>query len=139
MKVTVEWKLIDDECEDLWDLTRCLYLYSSAEDQVLYIGQVGSLNSSVRRRWTRSGKGRCWDFLESELGIFEHRVTVGALCLPTRRRFSRQLLTDVETLLISCLAPPANSAARKSRISRPGMTVICTGDWFLASRKFVDR
>ena len=120
-------------------LSRCLYLYASADNQILYIGQVGANSSSVRKRWTRSGKSLCWDFIETELGVYEHSLLVGSIFTPGEKRMTRQVLTDVETLLIYYLKPPANLAAIHTRISRPGLVVTCTGDWPVPSKTFIDQ
>lgn len=138
MTITINWHFINEGKTDLWQLTRCLYCYIGPEDELLYFGKVAGQYSSVRRRWTRSGKSGFWDFIESELGIFEHSTAVGLLELPIGNRYSTRLLADIETLLIYHRKPPGNVDCTKSRISRPSMSVRCKGDWPYPKRLFVD-
>ena len=135
MFISVDWRIIEDDSLELWNVSRGLYCYS-VDDTILYIGKVDG--TTVRQRWNRSAKASLWDFVENELGIFEHTTTVGLLRLPESRRFSSQILADVESLLISEIQPHGNVACKSTRISRPGVTVTCTGDWFYRQREFLD-
>ena len=139
--VTVKWQRIDDDDEaGLWNVSRGLYAYldldGGDEEEILYIGKVDG--TTVRRRWNRSGKQGFWDGLERERGIHSHGVIVGLIRLPEGRRLSREIICDVESLLIHRLCPWGNIQCRLSRISRPGLTVRCVGDWPPQQRVYVD-
>ncbi len=51
---------------------------------------------------------------------------------------TRQLLVDVESLLIYEVKPWGNIQAQSSRIQRPGLMVECRGAWPLRKRVFQD-
>jgi hypothetical protein len=56
-----------------------------------------------------------------------------------RDRLTRELVADVESLLIALLRPPGNISATCTRIARPGLRVRCTGThWPSVSRYFID-
>lgn len=138
MKVIIDWQYISEASTHLWQLTRCLYSYTDAKGELLYIGKVAALASSVRRRWSRSGKGSFWDFIEQDLGVFEHCTLVGLVQLPVGNRYSPQLLADIETLLIHQCQPPGNVDCKSTRIRRPGLSIQCKGDWPHFRKVFVD-
>lgn len=135
MNVVIEWQRIDADNQHLWNLYRCLYCYV-ADDNILYIGKAEG--KSIRQRWTRSAKTAFWDFIEDELGIFEHDILVGRFWIEQARRLTSSLVVDVESLLISHLQPAGNIMCRKSRICRPGLVVECKGDWPVKLRRFCD-
>jgi hypothetical protein len=136
MLTTVRWRVVPDE-SDLWDYMQVLYAYFTVDDrEVLYIGKAG--RKSVRERWNRSAKKEFWDALETERDIHEHLVRVGEIWLEEGRKLSRELLMDVESLLIKRLQPWGNIQSRSSRIPRPGLRVICESDWPLDRREFYD-
>jgi hypothetical protein len=120
---------------ELWKFSRCLYAYTYGEE-ILYIGK--SVGTTVRGRWVRSGKSGFWDALEEDRGIFEHIVLVGIIELPKGRRLSRETIADIESLLICRVKPWGNIQCRNSRITRPGLTVLCEGGWPLEHRLFID-
>ena|SRR3989442_456593 len=45
------------------------------------------------------------------------------------RRFTGEMLSDLESLLIHRIKPPGNIQCLQGRTRRPGMTVKCEGDW----------
>jgi len=57
------------------------------------------------------------------------------------QRITRQLILDVESLLIHSIKPWGNMQSTRSRsISRPGLTVKCEGKvWPIAKRTFHDQ
>jgi hypothetical protein len=63
---------------------------------------------------------------------------VGELGLGEGQRLTKQLLEDVESLLIYRLQPWGNIRSSISRISRPGMIVRCRGSWPHPRRSFED-
>ena len=53
-------------------------------------------------------------------------ISFGAICLPTGRKISRQIVLDVEGVLIHSLIPPCNTSGKKGYRGR-GIIVINTG------------
>jgi len=136
MLVTVRWSIAAED-SDLWDYLRALYAYFTVDDsEILYIGKAG--RQTVRERWNRSAKEGFWDALETERNIKEHVVRVGEIWLDEGRKLTRELLSDVETLLIKRLRPWGNIQSRLSRIPRPGLRVRCEGDWPIERLEFRD-
>jgi hypothetical protein len=137
--VIVNWQQPDSDPR-LWNVSRGLYAYlnlnKDEENEILYIGKVDG--TTIRQRWCRSGKKGFWDALENERQIYTHSIIVGLFELPAGQRLSRELVTDVESLLINRLCPWGNIQCRNSRISRPGLKVYCKGDWPLQRNVFVD-
>jgi hypothetical protein len=137
MLITVRWRGIASEDSDLWDYRRVLYAYFAVDDkEILYIGKAGL--QTVRERRTRSAKKSFWDDLEKERNVHETIVRVGEIRLGEGRKLSRELLLDVESLLVKRLRPWGNIRSRSSRISRPGLRVRCEDDWPLKRREFYD-
>ena len=138
MSVKVKWRLVAD-ADPAWRWTRVLYAYlHPSEPELLYIGKADGQKSDLLTRWRADDKRGFWEDLEAERQVFEHRVLVGVVHLEPGRRLSRQLLADIESLLISRTEPWGNIQAVTTRISRPGMEVRCVGRAWPASRKFVD-
>lgn len=136
MLTTVRWRIVSDD-SDLWDYVRVLYAYFTVDDkEVLYIGKAG--RRTVRERWTRSAKKAFWNDLEKERNIHETLVRVGEIWLEEGRKLSRELLLDVESLLIKRLRPWGNIQGRSSRIPRPGLRIRCEGDWPMERHEFYD-
>ena len=46
-----------------------------------------------------------------------------------RGRYNPEKLADVESLLIKRLRPRGNIMSINTRISRPGIRVLCDGNW----------
>lgn len=137
-RIEVKWRFLGDEEDDGWNVLGCLYAYLEPDsDEVLYIGK--SLGVTVRGRWRRAAKEKFWDDLESERGIHEHAVLLGELWLPSDQELTDELLSDVESLLIQRVSPWGNIQSIKSRISRPGLVVKCSGDWPHHQKTFHDR
>lgn len=137
MDIVVQWHGIDSPGSELWNLRRVLYAITALDQsEIFYIGKADK--ASVKERWKCRAKGRVWEYLNSERRIHEHCMLVGNLYMEQGRHFSSQLLSDVESLLISDIQPPANSKSRFTRISRPGLVVYCQGDWPLSSEVFLD-
>jgi hypothetical protein len=86
---------------------RVLYAYFAVDDkEILYIGKAD--RQTVRQRRTRSAKRRFWDDLEDKRNIRKTIVRVGEIGLEEGRKLSRELLLDVESLLIKRLRPWGN-------------------------------
>src|SRR5438094_9499724 len=82
---------------------------------------------------------RVFGDLEIQRSIFGHQVIVGEPLLPLNCRCSRELLADMESLLISSVGPWGNIQCQNSRICRPGLRVRCIGDWPHPEKLFHDR
>lgn len=136
MSIKIRWYKIDEDNKILWRVNRGIYAYLSPYGEILYIGKVNG--TTVRKRFQRSAKSRYWDFVENDLGHFETEVMVGIIEFPEGSRHSRQKLSDIESLLINKIQPSGNIACRSTRISRPGLTVTCCGNWHYTRKKFVD-
>jgi len=135
MHVKVTWTQLTEHTPH-WDYCGCLYAYVDSESgEVLYIGKADY--HSVGQRLSGRHKENVFRYFR-RYGVRSFDVIHGQLWLEEGRRFSRQLLADVESLLINRLLPPANIACTKSRISRPGMRVTCSGDWPDRRRRFHD-
>lgn len=137
MSVKIKWYWIDDETELLWSVNRGLYAYVSPKGEILYIGKVNG--TTVRKRFQPSAKPSLWNFIVNGLGHNYVKVMVGLVELPLGSRHSRQLLSDIESLLIYEIKPPGNVACRNTRISRVGLSISCNGDWNYFRKKFFDQ
>lgn len=136
--VRVHWDLIESDVDERWDWTRVLYAYTvPPRDEIVYIGKADG--RTVRERWNRSSKEDFWKALEREQRMFRHGVLVGDLELEGGARLTRELLADIESSLIHRVQPWGNIQACYSRISRPGLRVLCFGKWPFARASFVDR
>lgn len=135
MLVKITWYKIDENNYYLWQVNRGLYIYKSKYDEILYIGKVDG--TTVRQRAQPSAKPNVWNRIYNERGNIEFNVFVGLIELPKGNRLSRQLLVDIESLLIYEIQPVGNNACTKSRISRPGLYVKNFGNWS-HNRVFLD-
>jgi len=110
------------------DSQRALYAYLHPEtDRILYIGKAD--RHSVRQRLSGKDKDGLWDFFAKE-GIDRYGLLVGRVQPNIDiRRFTGQMLSDIESLLIHRIKPPGNIQCLRGRTRRPGMTVQCEGDW----------
>jgi hypothetical protein len=137
MQVRVRWTALDNEgLHPFWSANCGLYAYVGPRNEVLYIGKVDGC--TVRQRWSRCGKEAFWDDLERERRISTHAVIFGDIELENGSRLTRELLCDIESLLISQVQPWGNIQSRCSRTSRPGMLVRCVGCWPHQKGKFFD-
>jgi hypothetical protein len=139
LDVRIRWSRVSSRDDDeRWSWTRVLYAYTvPPRDEIVYIGKADFC--TVRERWYRSAKAHVWDSLEDERGKLKHAVLVGDVLLAGGSRLSVELLSDIESLLISRVAPWANRQCISSRIARPGLRVRCEGQWPLATRTFLDQ
>jgi len=138
MNVQLQWTRIRPNTDDLWRLCRVLYAYTTPDlREVLYVGKA--LTTTVAQRWDAADKSSFWHDLEIQRGIFGYQVIVGEPLLPLNCRFSRELLADMESLLVSSVEPWGNIQCQNSRICRPGLRVRCIGDWPHPEKLFHDR
>jgi hypothetical protein len=132
---TVRWHLMREESAKM-DACRSLYAYLHPEtDRILYIGKAD--RCSVGERLYCPGKiDRVWKRLD-EQGIERCKVIVGDVYADVGR-FTREMLADIESLLIYRIRPIGNKQSKATRISRPTMEVRCEGNWPHRKLRFVD-
>lgn len=136
MEVKVTWSYTGPGEENL-GFRRVLYAYLHPHStDVLYVGKADYC--TVNERLNGPHKQRIFSAMVNELGLSEIHAIVGMLHIPISRKFSSELLSDIESLLIMSLQPAFNQQAKQSRISRPGLAVKCTGDWPLTQKTFRD-
>ncbi len=136
MKIDVNWEYTDHEEESI-DYTRVLYAYIDPESkEILYLGKADFC--SVSERMKGKHKEDVFSYIQDEFGLTKVSCIVGVLSIPKGKKYSSELLSDVESLLIMNLQPPANIQSKGSRISRPGLEVTCSGEWPHKIETFVD-
>jgi len=133
--VRVRWYSVHRDDDERWSYTYCLYAYVAPKGrEILYIGKCDGC--TVRQRWR--SKVDFWRDLERDRKILSHAVLVGEVLTPCDSRLTRQLLADVESLLIWCVKPWGNIQCQTDRIRRDRLSVSCSGAWPLARKRFVD-
>lgn len=138
MKIEVHWKFADDEADEVLQYRQVLYAYTdSTGGEIVYIGKADA--SSVKERLSGKHKSEVFRYLDTDLKFKKYGIAVGLFNLPEGKRLTSELISDVESLLINVLEPVANIQCIDSRISRPGMEVICFGDWPYEDDYFVDK
>ena len=136
MNIEIDWQYTG-EGEDNIDYSRVLYAYlHSRTSEILYIGKAG--RCTVRERLLGEHKEAIFYNMINQLGISTLHAIVGVLSIPEQRKYSMELLSDVESLLIMKIQPVYNKQSRKRRISRPGMQVCCKGAWPHVQGRFKD-
>ena len=140
--IILDWRNVYEgsgRWNDRWNYTLALYaiLHPSA-DEILYLGKADG--STVRSRWNADDKReRVWRPIEDDLAVFEHRFIVGEFRTPAHKRLTRELVSDIESLLIYHIQPWANIQNTKSRgYTRPGLVVRCNGHWLLQQKIYCD-
>lgn len=135
MQVEIAWSLVADDKHDAWRSNRALYAYlHPRQREILYIGKADG--TTVRARFTAPDKMRFWRDLERGRRIYEHRMLIGLIS--TKERLTRQLLADVESILIFSVQPWGNVSATRSRIFRPGLVVRNVGRHWTGPRLVKD-
>ena len=134
--VELSWRPVMTE-DPAWTWSLALYAIAAAGSrEIIYLGKADG--STLRQRWRRDGakeKFRRW--YERVFRTETHLLFVGEFVMSTAR-LTRQLVADIESLLIHRLKPLGNIGAIRTRISRPRLRVSCTGEWPEAHRLFVD-
>ncbi|MES9851047.1 MAG: hypothetical protein ABW170_04360 [Candidatus Thiodiazotropha sp. L084R] len=137
MEIEIHWTFAENEDDEILNFHRVLYAYTDgAGKNIFYIGKADGC--SVKQRLRGSHKKDVFEYLEKKVGLSEYGLAVGEFHLPEGRRLSPELISDAESLLIYILKPRANIQSVESRISRPGMELICYGDWPYHENHFVD-
>jgi hypothetical protein len=135
-EVVLDWHRIKTKSDPHWFYTCAIYAYLAPRGrEVLYIGKADGC--TVRRRWLE--KDSFWSDLERQRNIMSHDVIVAEVLAQVGCRLTRELLCDVESLLIWELKPWGNIQCRSTRIQRPGLVVSCRGAWPGARRRFRDQ
>ena len=136
MNIEIEWKYTDGDEENL-EFSRALYAYLHPDtSEILYIGKADLC--TVKERLSGAHKEEIFEQMVGNLGITELHAIVGVLYIPNDRKYSSELLSDIESLLIIKVQQSYNIQSRKSRISRPGLEVRCIGEWPHAQEHFID-
>lgn len=134
LRIEVEWSYTGPSVESL-DFRRVLYAYLHPNtNDILYLGKAD--RCSVRGRFGGEHKEAIFSNIITEHRLATLHAIVGVLS--AEQRFSSELLSDVESLLIMATQPPYNRQSKKSRICRPGLNVKCVGDWPLGNRVYKD-
>ena len=135
-KINLHWTQLDDEDHDLWHACPAIYAYVYRRE-ILYVGKVDG-SSTVRTRWDSRDKDAVFTFLRRE-GIASNRLWVHVGEFEYDGRLTREMVADVESILIKALQPRGNIASKRSRISRPGLDLRCIGSaWPSRYRHFID-
>lgn len=134
MEVHLKWKKMNSGNAHL---CRVLYSYVDAYDnQILYVGKADFCSAGQRMRGEH--KKGLYEYFD-EINVKKINVIIGEFYLDEDRRLSQELVSDTESLLIKRLQPPGNIMSRASRIMRPGLKVLCLGNWPHQRASFFDR
>jgi hypothetical protein len=132
--IRVKWRFLQ-KYDPGWGYRGCLYAYlTPSGKEILYIGKTWG--TTVEDRWNK--KLSFWKDLERQRGIRGVIPLVGEICLPDGLRLTRELLADIESLLIYIEKPWGNIQCQQKRIRRPGMQVKCTGNWPGTQKTYTD-
>lgn len=129
LNVVITWRPIREE--DDWDERRCVYAYANPADlagtqAIVYVGKADF--QSVRERWNDHQVDGLLDELDTDHGVPEPLVLVGAIDVVDGTRLTVELLADIEGLLIRFLEPVGNRVL--PRMVRPGLVITNKGRWF---------
>jgi hypothetical protein len=136
VQVTLHWYDIIGDDDPRWDHDLALYAYLAPnEREILYIGKCD--RTTVRGRWRYSAKSGLWDSINRVCDT--HCVIVADI--ESNKRVTRELLSDVESLLIyevNRLQPLHNvqNTSSRGQYWRSGMRVECLGAWPLSKTVF---
>ena len=123
--VTVRWRVLQSDDVGLRS-SRCLYaLLRRDRKEILYIGKAD--RQTVAQRLGCWKKDRMWRHLARQR-VSNCLALIGEVTLEYGGRYSGELLSDIESLLIMGEQPTGNVQSRKSRISRSGLCIACTGN-----------
>lgn len=133
----MRWYTITGDDDPRWDYDLALYAYIAPDGRILYIGKCD--RTTVRKRWCYSSKSGAWDSINEVCDT----SAVLVADIETEERLTRELLADIESLLIHQvhqIQPLHNvqNTSSRGRYSRPGMRVKCRGAWPLDKVVFVD-
>jgi hypothetical protein len=136
--VVLKWSLPYREEDDARWHTYGLYAYlRPRHPEILYIGKAAG--RTVLQRLRDPDKDALFRDLDEQRSIQSVRVIVAQF--EAAQKITRQLILDVESLLIHSIKPWGNIQSTQSRsISRPGLSVKCDGKvWPIGRRTFRDQ
>src|SRR5262249_28857019 len=126
MRVEVRWSWVEDEADEAWNATRCLFAFCDPEnDEILYVGHADDRN--VRDHCEASEHEVLWQELRA-IGIDNVSVLIG-VPQDARLRSDNVLLGELASLLITELDPSGNEERDAERPVRPGLEIECSGEW----------
>ena len=136
LSVTLHWYWLESDDDPRWKHEVALYAYlAPVRAEIYYLGKCD--RTTVRGRTSYSAKGKAWDCINERSKTHRHIVAE----IEVEQRLTRQLLADIESLLIFTIQPCCNVQNTKSRGKhcRPGMKVVCKGSaWPLSKRTYWD-
>jgi hypothetical protein len=95
LKATLHWYGVESDDDARWRHDLALYTYlAPVKDEIYYLGKCD--RTSVRGRSAYSAKSGAWDCINARSKT--HRLIVAEL--EVKQRLTRQLLADIESLLI---------------------------------------
>jgi hypothetical protein len=136
--VKLHWCAVDEDEDPRWAHDLALYAYlAPVRAAIYYIGKCD--RTSVRGRWCYSAKPDVWDCIQRRSKT--HRLIVAEI--ETDQRLTRELVSDIESLLIyrvHQIQPLCNrqNTTSRGKHCRPGMRVECRGAWPLSQKTFRD-
>ena len=97
--VRLHWNSVQTDDDPRWCYERAVYAYLAPQKaEILYIGKCDG--TTVRARWRYGAKHGLWDYINEERLLKTHRLIVADVELLRGKRLSRELLSDIESLLI---------------------------------------
>jgi len=136
--IRLHWRYTADDDDPRWKYQRALYAYlAPVRRAIYYIGKC--YGTTVRQRWNYDAKSDVWDCISKRTR--NHRPIVAEFELPEGMNLTKELVDDIECLLIFRIQPACNVQCKSSRGSyrRPGMKLVCLGNaWPLSERTFRD-
>ena len=136
LRVILHWHWVCGEDDPRWKHNLALYAYlAPIKREIYYLGKCD--RTTVRGRACYSAKPSAWDCINQQSKT--HQLIVAEI--EVEQRLTRQLLADIESLLICKIQPCCNvqNVGSRGRYSRPSMRVECRGRaWPLARKVFRD-
>ena len=136
LAVTLHWYAVADHDDSRWRHDLALYAYlAPVRAEIYYLGKCD--RTTVRGRASYSAKAGAWDCINQRSKT--HCVIVAEI--EVGHRLTRELLADIESLLIFEIQPCCNvqNTASRGKHSRPRMRIECCGKaWPLSRRVFWD-
>lgn len=136
--IRLHWQYVGAEQSPCWQYSRALYAYlAPARPAIHYLGKC--YGTTVRGRHGYDAKSKVWDCINEQTE--SHRLIVANFELPDGMNLSKELVADIECLLIYRLQPSCNVQCKSSRGAhfRRGMRIVCLGKaWPFREREFRD-
>jgi hypothetical protein len=136
LRVILHWHSVWEQNDPRWQHDLGLYAYlAPMRSEIYYLGKCD--RTTVRGRACYSAKSGAWDCINQRSKT--HRLIVAEI--EVEQRLMRQLLADIESLLIYEIQPCCNvqNVGSRGEYSRPGMRLECQGRaWPLQRKIFRD-